>query len=77
MKINKFIFFDEEDNYMIVEWDKDIFEQEYVKLQNEYWDNNLEWLNFYDELEGILSLRWVKLITDIALVRHKDLDFNK
>lgn len=76
MKEDKFIFLDEEKNYMLVIWDRKIFEKEYCRLQNKYWENELEWVDFYDELEERLKLKWVKLVADIDILCHNDFCFN-
>lgn len=63
-----FIVLDEENTPTLVIWDKKIFETEYVKLQNKYWDGKLEWLDFYDELSERLEERWITIITNIDVV---------
>lgn len=73
---DKFIFLDEEKNYMLVLWDRKIFEKEYCRLQNKYWENELEWVDFYDELEERLKMKWVILVTDIDILCHNDFCFN-
>lgn len=76
MEEDRFIFLDNENNYMVVLWDRKIFEKEYCKLQNEYRENELEWVDFYDELEERLALKWVKLVADIDILCHDDFCFN-
>lgn len=76
MEEDKFIFLDEEKNYMLVIWDRKIFEKEYCRLQNKYRENELEWVDFYDELEERLKLKWVKLVADIDILCHNDFCFN-
>lgn len=61
---------------MVVLWDRKIFEREYCKLQNEYRENELEWVDFYDELEERLKLKWVKLVVDIDILCHDDFCFD-
>ena len=73
---DKFIFLDEEKIYMLVLWDRKIFEREYCRLQNKYWENDLEWVDFYDELEERLKRKWVILVTDIDILCHNDFCFN-
>lgn len=76
MEKDKFIFLDNEKNYMLVLWDRKVFEREYCKLQNQYWeDEESEWANFYDELEERLERKWVKLIIDIDILCHNDFCF--
>lgn len=76
MEEDRFIFLDNENNYMVVLWDRKIFEKEYCKLQNEYRENELEWVDFYDELEERLKPKWVKLVADIDILCHDDFCFN-
>lgn len=73
---DRFIFLDNEKNYMVVLWDRKIFEREYCKLQNEYRENELEWVDFYDVLEERLKLKWVKLVVDIDILCHDDFCFD-
>lgn len=76
MEEDKFIFLDEEKNYMLVIWDRKIFEREYCRLQNQYRENDLEWADFYDELEERLESKWVILVADIDILCHNDFCFN-
>lgn len=76
MEEDKFIFLDDEKNYMLVLWDRKVFEKEYCRLQNKYWENELEWVDFYDELEERLKRKWVTLVTDIDILCHDDFCFN-
>ena len=76
MKEDRFIFLDNEKNYMLVLWDRKIFEREYCKLQNEYRENDWDFAGFYDELEERLKRKWVTLVTDIDILCHDDFCFN-
>ena len=76
MEEDKFIFLDEEKNYMLVIWDRKIFEREYCRLQNQYRENDLEWADFYDVLEERLEPKWVILVADIDILCHSDFCFN-
>ena len=76
MEEDKFIFLDEEKNYMLVIWDRKIFEKEYCKLQNKYRENDWDFAGFYDELEDNLKLKWVRLVVDIDTLCHNDFCFN-
>lgn len=75
-EIDKFLFIDDENNYMLVLWNRKTFEKEYCKLQNQYRENELERVDFYDELEERLKRKGVTVITDLAIISHKDLCFN-
>lgn len=70
-----FIVLDEENNPTLVIWDKKIFETEYVKLQNQYWDGELEWVDFYDELSERLEERWITIIPNIDVVYHNSFTY--
>lgn len=72
---NKFIFFDNEENWILVLWDRATFWAEYVKLSKIYEKNNREWSDFYDKLERNLLKKWVQIIADIPIIREKDLDW--
>ena len=76
MESDRFIFLDNEKNYMLVIWDRKVFEKEYCRLQNEYWENELEWVDFYDELEERLKRKWITLVVDIDILCHDDFCFN-
>ena len=79
---NNFIFIDDEEDRFLIKWDKDIFEREYIKLQNEYWDKedkneDVDYSVFYNVLQERLE-KWDVIIYRYPLVvYHKYLDFNK
>lgn len=72
---DKFIFFDNEENWLLVLWDRVTFWTEYVKLSKRYEKNNREWADFYDKLEKNLQGKGVQIIWDIQIIREKDLDW--
>lgn len=75
--MKRFIFNDNENNYILVEWDYNIFEKEYVKLTKKYWDmENCERFNFYDDLYDILKPKWVLIDFNIERISENFLDFN-
>lgn len=75
--MNRFIFNDNENNYILVEWDFKIFEKEYVKLTKKYYDNeNPERNEFYYDLENILKPKWVLIDFNIDRISENVLDFN-
>jgi hypothetical protein len=51
----KFIFVDNENNFVLVLGDCATFETEYIKLTKKYRDKDLDWSGFYDELEQKLK----------------------
>lgn len=75
--MNRFIFNDNENNYILVEWDFKTFEKEYVKLTKKYNDDeNCERFNFYDDLYDILKPKWVLIDFNIERISENLLDFN-
>ncbi len=72
---DKFIFFDNEENRLLVLWDRATFWAEYTKLTKKYEKNNREWSDFYDKLEKNLLGKGVQIIWDIQIIREKDLDW--
>lgn len=69
----KFIFVDNEDNFVLVLGDCATFEAEYVKLTKKYRDKDLDWSGFYDELEQKLKWKGVDIVSDIQIVNHDNL----
>lgn len=69
----KFIFVDNEDNFVLVLGDCATFEAEYVKLTKKYRDKDLDWSGFYDELEQKLKWKGVDIVPDIQIVNHDNL----
>ena len=75
--MNRFIFNDNENNYILVEWDFKTFEKEYVKLTKKYYDDeNHERACFYNDLENILKPKWVLIDFNIDRISENVLDFN-
>lgn len=70
---DKFIFVDNEDNWLLVLGDRATFEAEYVKLTKKYRDKDLDWAGFYDELEQKLKWKGVDIVPDIQVVNHDNL----
>ena len=56
-----FIFIDDEDSKLIIKWDRDIFQTEYVKLQKKYREKNLGYSDFYETLENNLKKYGIKI----------------
>lgn len=75
ISVDKFVFIDNEDNLLLVLGDRATFEAEYVKLTKKYWEKDLEWINFYSELQQKLKWKGVDFIDDIQVWRHDD--FNR
>lgn len=69
----KFIFIDNEDNFVLVLGDYATFEAEYIKLTKKYRDKDLDWSGFYDELEQKLKWKGVDIVVDIQVVNHDNL----
>lgn len=69
----KFIFVDNEDNFVLVLGDYATFEAEYIKLTKKYRDKDLDWSGFYDELEQKLKWKGVDIVSDIQVVNHDNL----
>jgi hypothetical protein len=75
--MNRFIFNDNENNYILVEWDFKTFEKEYVKLTKKYNDDgNCERFYFYDDLYDILKPKWVLIDFNIERISENVLNFN-
>lgn len=72
---DKFIFFDNEENWLLVLWDRATFWAEYTKLTKKYEKDEREWSDFYDKLEKNLLGKGVQIISDIPIIREKDLDW--
>lgn len=66
----KFIFIDNENNFVLVLGDYATFEAEYIKLTKKYRDKDLDWSGFYDELEQKLKWKGVDIVVDIQVVNH-------
>lgn len=66
-----FIFIDNEDNYLIIEWDKKTFQKEYVKLQKKYRKKNLELSDFYETLAKNVEKYGIKIYIAPTL-HHND-----
>lgn len=56
-----FIFIDDEDSKLIIKWDRDIFQTEYVKLQKKYREKDLGYSDFYETLENNLKKYGIKI----------------
>lgn len=72
----KFLFLDNENNWLLVLWDRYTFWEEYVRLTKKYQKRNLEYSTFYDELEDNLKPKWVGVIWDIKIIRENDLNWS-
>lgn len=72
---NVFIFIDDEENYILVNWNSEIFAKEYVKLQNEYVECDNSFCDFYIELQERLKKYWIAINTDPDVLQHNYLDF--
>lgn len=77
MKLFKtvFIFIDDEENYILVNWNQKIFAKEYVKLQNEYIECDNNFCDFYIELQERLKKYWIAINTDVDVMQHNYLEF--
>lgn len=73
---NTFIFFDGEWEYFIVKWAKEKFEEVYCRLQNYYQENQIDYIDFYDQLVNMLNVFWIEIYCP-SIVSYDDLDFNK
>jgi hypothetical protein len=73
---NTFIFVDDEWEYFIVKWAKEEFEEVYCRLQNYYEDNQIDYIDFYDQLVNMLKVFWIEIYCPTMLL-YDDLDFNK
>lgn len=72
---NYFLFYDDEKNPIFVMWDTNTFLDEYRKLQNKYWKNDWDFVDFYDKLEQKLKWKWVVINTDMPILYHDQIKF--